>query len=49
MIEYGVLASKSSAMFSGIDFQLKESFYQNPYILVAIGIFAVVFYYVVWK
>ena len=49
MIEYGMLASKSSEMFSGIMFQLKESFYQHPYILLAMGGCAVAFYLFVWK
>lgn len=49
MIEYGLLASQSSEMFYGIVSQLKESFYQNPYIMIAMGVCAVVFYFVVWK
>ncbi len=49
MIEYGVLASNSSEMFSDISFELKDIFFSHPYIIIGIGVFAVVFYLMVWK
>ncbi|MFT5728458.1 MAG: ABC-type multidrug transport system permease subunit [Desulforhopalus sp.] len=49
MIEYGLLASKSLEMFSDISFQLKDLLYSNPYVVIAIVIFAIIFYFLVWK
>ena len=56
MIEYGLLASKSSEMFSdttemffNILYSLKGLIYSNPYIMIAIVVFAIVFYYAIWK
>jgi hypothetical protein len=49
MIEYGLLASKSSDMFSDTWFQLKDTLYSNPYIMIAVVVFAIVFYFAFWK
>jgi len=56
MIEYSLLASKSSEIFtdtsemlSNVLYSMKDLFYSHPYILIAIGVFAIVFYYAFWK
>lgn len=49
MIEYGLLASKSSEMFSYISFELKDLFFSNHYVIIGIAVFALVFYFMVWK
>lgn len=49
MIEYGLLASKSSEMFFDIWSPLKDLFYSNPYIMIAVVVFGIVSYFVIWK
>lgn len=49
-MEYGVLASKSSEMFSNLLTQLRDLLYSHPYqILLAVGILAIISYIVLWK
>lgn len=49
MIEYGLLASQSSDIFFNTLYSFKDLFHSNPYIMTALGAFAVIFYFVVWK
>ncbi len=56
MIEYGLLASKTSGLFSdtsemfsnGLS-SLRDLFYSHPYVIIPIIGFAIVFYFWVWK
>ena len=49
MIEYSLLASNSSEIFFDIWSPLKDLFYSNPYIMIAVVVFVIVFYYAFWK
>lgn len=49
-VEYGLLASRSSEIFSGLWLQIRDLVSSNPIpVLVGGGLLAIVIYYVFWR
>jgi hypothetical protein len=49
-VEYGLLASRSSEIFSGLFLQIRDLVYSNPLpVLIGIGLLVIVIYFVFWR
>lgn len=49
-VEYGLLASRSSDLFSGLWLQIRDLASSNPLpVFIGVGLLAIVIYFVFWR